>query len=159
VLTATTPTPQRLLLVDLGELQRHVPWERLTLAGFELMLALNHADLCPRLLTWRPHRVIADGDLSNKAFPQLAELIRASASPLVASNSDVTELIRRSSAPMHQPRSRPLSGEKRLNKRDDSHIFGDGVAPICGATSNFPRARTFDSLRSPARAATELSQE
>jgi DNA-binding response OmpR family regulator len=78
VLTKITPSPQRLLLVDLGEHDRHELWERLTLAGFDVMIALNHADACLRLLTWRPHGVIADGDLSNMALPQLANLIRTS---------------------------------------------------------------------------------
>lgn len=72
------PSPQRLLLVDLSELERHDLWEHLTLAGFDVMIALNHTDVCLRLLTWRPHGVIADGDLSSMALPQLANLIRTS---------------------------------------------------------------------------------
>jgi hypothetical protein len=76
--TKIVPSPQRLLLVDLSELERHAMWERLTLAGFDVMIALNHADVCLRLLTWRPHGVIADGDLSSMALPGLANLIRTS---------------------------------------------------------------------------------
>lgn len=73
-----TATRQRILLVDLSELERHELWDRLTLAGFDVMIALNHADVCLRLLTWRPHGVIADADLSSMALPQLANLIRTS---------------------------------------------------------------------------------
>jgi DNA-binding response OmpR family regulator len=72
------PRPQRLLLVDFSERERHELWERLTLAGFDVMIALNHADVCLRLLTWSPRGVIADGDLSNMALPELANLIRTS---------------------------------------------------------------------------------
>jgi DNA-binding response OmpR family regulator len=78
VVTGMMRSPQRLLLVDLSELERHELWERLKLAGFDVMIALNHADACLRLLTWRPHGVIADGDLSSTELPQLANLIRTS---------------------------------------------------------------------------------
>jgi DNA-binding response OmpR family regulator len=76
--TTLTPDPLRLLLVDMSELERHELWECLTIAGFDVMIALNHADVCLRLLTWRPHGVIADGDLSSVALPALANLIRTS---------------------------------------------------------------------------------
>jgi hypothetical protein len=65
------PSPPRLLLVDLSERDRHELWERLTLAGFDVLIALNHADVCLRLLTWRPHGIVADGDLGSLAWPNL----------------------------------------------------------------------------------------
>lgn len=76
--TTTLLNPQRLLLVDLGEVERHELWDRLTLAGFDVRIALNHADVCLRLLTWRPHGVIVDADLSRMAPAHLANLIRSS---------------------------------------------------------------------------------
>lgn len=69
---------QRLLLVDLSERERHELSEQLCAADFEVTIALNHADACLRLLTWRPHGIIVDGDLSSADLPELVKVVRGS---------------------------------------------------------------------------------
>ena len=78
--TPSSTTPERVLLVDFSERERHELREELVGAGFEVMIALNHADACLRLLTWRPDGIVADGDLAGTELGDLADIIRASAS-------------------------------------------------------------------------------
>jgi hypothetical protein len=80
----TLPSTERLLLVDLSERERHELGEQLVGAGFEVMVALNHADVCLRLLTCRPDGIIADGDLASIEVDELANLIRESSAVPVA---------------------------------------------------------------------------
>ena len=68
-----------MLLVDLSERERHELGEQLRAAGFDVMIALNHTDVCLRLLTWRPDGVIADGDFGRVEIDELANVIRTSA--------------------------------------------------------------------------------
>lgn len=75
----TSPSAERLLLLDLSERERHELREQLLNAGYEVTIALNHADLCLQLLTCRPHGIIADGDLAGARLVELADLIRNSA--------------------------------------------------------------------------------
>jgi CheY-like chemotaxis protein len=82
--TTSSPSPVRVLLVDLSEHERHELREQLLGAGFEVMIALNHADVCLRLLTWRPDGVVADGDFPVAELGDLADVIRTSAPVPVA---------------------------------------------------------------------------
>ena len=45
-------------------------------AGYEVAVALSHADAWVRLLTWRAHGIIADGDFASVELAKLADLIR-----------------------------------------------------------------------------------
>lgn len=76
---ATSSTPERLLLVDLSERERHELREQLVDAGYDVAIALNYADASLRLLTWRPHGIITDGDFAGAEVTKLANLIRHSA--------------------------------------------------------------------------------
>jgi len=67
------------LLVDLSERERHGLREQLQAAGFEVMIALNHADVRLRLPMWRPDGIIADCDLASLGLAELINIIRTSA--------------------------------------------------------------------------------
>ena len=78
-----SPTPERLLLVDLSERERHELRGQLVDAGYEVAVALNHADAWVQLLTWRAHGIIADGDFASVELARLAEQVRrASPTPV-----------------------------------------------------------------------------
>ena len=71
-------------MVDMSERERHELGEQLRAAGFEVMIALNHADVCLKLLTWRPDGIIADADLGSTEVDELANVIRTSSPVPVA---------------------------------------------------------------------------
>lgn len=77
--TEISPTAERLLLVDLSERERHELREQLVDAGYEVAVALSHADAWVQLLTWRAHGIIADGDFAGTEVAKLADLIRRAA--------------------------------------------------------------------------------
>ena len=132
--TPTSTTPERVLLVDLSERERHELQEQLVAAGFEVMIALSHADACLRLLTWRPDGIIADGDLATTEVSDLADIIRTSA-PVPASllflcTSPPTQEV--PAALLLKPVAFPelLSALRRsLADRDDVQIAGGWAAP------------------------------
>lgn len=73
------PDPERVLLVDLSERERHELREMLQAAGFDVAVARSRADVCLRLLTWQPDGVIADHDLACLDVAELLDVIRATA--------------------------------------------------------------------------------
>lgn len=74
-----SPRRQRILLVDFNAFERRALRESLLNAGFEVSIALEHAELCLKLLTWHPDAVVADGDFHVADMAALANAIRTSA--------------------------------------------------------------------------------
>jgi CheY-like chemotaxis protein len=132
--TPTSTNPERVLLVDLSERERHELQEQLLAAGFEVMIALSHVDACLRLLTWRPDGIIADGDLATTQVGDLADIIRTSA-PVPASLlllCTCPPLQEVPAALLLKPVAFPelLSALRRnLADRDDVQVAGGWAAP------------------------------
>lgn len=81
-----TPRRKRVLLAGIHRRDRRALEVVLRGAGFELTIALDHAELNLKLLTWRPDVVLVDADAPLSDAATLAHMIRTSvpaAVPLV----------------------------------------------------------------------------
>jgi CheY-like chemotaxis protein len=123
------------LLVDMSERERHGLQEQLRAAGFEVMIALNHADVRRTLPTWRPDGIIADCDLASLELAELVNIIRTSA-PVPPS-----VVLLRSSIPFQDALAivllKPVvfadllsALRKGLADRDDALMAGGWITPI-----------------------------
>ncbi len=70
---------QRVLVMGIDESNRQALRSYLCDAGFEVTVARDHAELCLKLLTWRPDVVLANAAARNRDTVALARLIRGSA--------------------------------------------------------------------------------